>query len=65
MFDINRRRNWTMTFDEYLKMNSKKTILSRGLECVCVLMVEKFYSEALKMLIHLMQKYPNVTGGVE
>ena len=63
MFDINRRRNWTMTFDEYLKMNSKKTILSRGLECVCVLMVEKFYSEALKMLLHIIKQSSNVTGG--
>ena len=63
VIDSHRRRNWMMTVDEYLKLNAKKTTLPRGLECVCVLMVEKFYSEALKMLIHLMQKYPNVTGG--
>ncbi|MBR1581228.1 MAG: hypothetical protein IJ668_12170 [Selenomonadaceae bacterium] len=63
IIDTNRRRNWTMTLDEYLKLNSKRTTAPRGLECVCVLMVEKFYSEALKMLLHLMSRSPLVARG--
>ena len=53
VIDINRRRNWFMTPEEYLKLNSAKTTLPRGLECVCILMIERLYSEALAMLLHL------------
>ena len=53
IFYHHRRCNWLMTPEECLKLNSAKTTLPRGLECVCILMIERLYSEALAMLLHL------------
>lgn len=50
---LTHRLNWTMTPAEYLKLNSKRTTLPRGLECVCVLMTEGLNSEALSLLARL------------